>query len=119
MSTKSELLPIERSLWTDGPEAYRRNVDERCLVAFTEMAGVSSRDEIAATVTDGPRWRDLEIEVEGLVEPAPDVAVITYEARAVQGEDGDERRYHALVSSGYVRREDGWKLVFHQQTPLE
>jgi hypothetical protein len=29
----------------------------------------------------------------------------------------DEQEYSALMSSTYVRREDGWKLVFHQQTP--
>lgn len=23
------------------------------------------------------------------------------------------------VSSGYVKRADGWKLAFHQQTPLQ
>jgi hypothetical protein len=27
------------------------------------------------------------------------------------------RDYRALMSSLYVRREDGWKLAFHQQTP--
>ena len=26
--------------------------------------------------------------------------------------------YAALVSTGYVRRDDGWKMMFHQQTPL-
>lgn len=26
--------------------------------------------------------------------------------------------YHALVSTGYVRRGDGWKMAFHSQTPL-
>jgi hypothetical protein len=33
------------------------------------------------------------------------------------GNRGDES-YRALVSSGYARRDDGWKMVFHQQTPL-
>jgi hypothetical protein len=26
---------------------------------------------------------------------------------------------HALVSSGYRKRPDGWKLAFHQQTLAE
>ncbi len=29
----------------------------------------------------------------------------------------DGQRYSALMSSFYVRRADGWKLAFHQQTP--
>lgn len=33
----------------------------------------------------------------------------------VAGRDGQE--YSAVMSSLYVRREDGWKLAFHRQTP--
>lgn len=29
----------------------------------------------------------------------------------------DDTAYSALMSSVYVRRGDGWKLAFHQQTP--
>lgn len=115
MTTVEELLPIEKSLWTDGPEAYRRHVDGKCLLAFTKMAGVSNRDEIVATVAAGPRWRELEFDVQGLVQPAADVALLTYRVSAIRG---DDERYRALVGSGYVRRDDGWKLMYHQQTPL-
>lgn len=115
MTTVEELLPIEKSLWTGGPDAYREHVDETCLLAFTEMARVSSRDEVVATVADEPRWQELEIDVQGLVQPTPDVAIFTYRASAVRG---DDERYRALVGSGYVRRDDGWKLMYHQQTPL-
>ncbi|MGE0397455.1 MAG: hypothetical protein AB7T06_12085 [Kofleriaceae bacterium] len=113
---KDELLAIERALWSGGPEAYRRHVDDECLVAFTAMAGVKRRDEVAASVEGGPRWRDLEMELQGLLTPTETVAILTYRARAVRGND---ERYSALVSSAYVRRQDGWKLIFHQQTPLD
>lgn len=115
MAVQDELLSIEERLWTGGPEAYRENVDDECLVGFTEMAGVMTRDEIARSVEEGSRWRDLEIEVAGLLRPADGVVFLTYRAGALRG--GDDR-YRALVSSGYVRRDDGWKLTFHQQTPL-
>lgn len=115
MAIRDELLDIERELWTAGPEAYHDNLDEECLVAFTSMSGISTRGQIAATVGEGPRWRDLEIQVDGLIQPTGDVAILTYRASAVRGEG---ENYRAVVSSGYVRREDGWKMVFHQQTPL-
>lgn len=115
MTTKDEILEIERSLWTDGPDAYHRHLDTECLTAFTGMAGVSTRDEVAATVAEGPRWRNLDIDVQGVVEPTSDVALLTYEASAARGKD---ESYRALVSSGYVRRDEAWKLMFHQQTPL-
>ena len=115
MSMREELLSIERELWSGGAEAYHAHVDDRCLVAFTGMAGVMTREEVAGTVTDGPRWRDVEIDVEGLLEPTADTAVLTYRASARRGES---ESYRALVSSGYARRDGAWKLVFHQQTPV-
>lgn len=115
MTLENELLAIEQSLWTGGTETYRRHLDADCLVAFTEMAGVSSRDQIADTVSGTERWRELQTEVEGILSPTPEVALLTYRASAVRGEG---ERYRALVSSGYVRRGEEWKLMFHQQAPL-
>jgi hypothetical protein len=43
-------------------------------------------------------------------------AVITYECSAKRK---NGQPYHALVSSGYAKRADGWKLAFHHQTPLQ
>jgi hypothetical protein len=45
------------------------------------------------------------------------MAVLSYEASAKRGASGEA--YHALVSSGYVKRGGEWKLAFHQQTPLK
>lgn len=118
MGLKSDLLSIERELWTGGADAYHRNLDDDCLVAFTEMAGVWSREKVAGSVEEGERWRDVEIEVEGFLRPQADVALLTYRARAVRGEGEDEERYHARVSSGYVDRDGQWKMAFHHQTPL-
>lgn len=114
MSLQEDLLSIERELWTGRAESYRENVDESCLVAFPEMAGVWTRDRLAATVEGPERWRELKIEVEGFHRPIPEMALFTYRARATRG---DNERYEALVSSAYVRRGGGWKLTFHQQTP--
>lgn len=43
-----------------------------------------------------------------------DTAVVAY---GVDAERAGSPPYSALMSSTYVRREDGWKLAFHQQTP--
>jgi hypothetical protein len=115
MSLRDELLAIERHLWSGGKAAYRRALDDDCLLAFVATAGVSSRDSIAEQADPG-RWRDLEVELEGFLQPTADVALLTYLARVVRA---DQQRYTARVSSGYVKRPGGWKLMFHQQTPLE
>ena len=115
MTTQDELLQLERSFWTGDADWYRGNLDSSCLVAFTEMAGLFAREDIAAMIKGGDRWRNLDLEPKGMVEPAPGVAILTYEARAKRANGED---YTAVVSSGYVRRDGAWKMAFHQQTPL-
>jgi hypothetical protein len=114
MNLQDDLLTMERKLWSGGQAAYRGTLDDDCLIAFTEMAGVTSRDSIAKQA-DANRWHGLDIEVEGFLQPTADVALLTYHATAVRGED---EPYEARVSSGYVRRGGDWKMMFHQQTPL-
>jgi hypothetical protein len=114
-AVEKDLLALERQFWTGDAAFYERNVDESCLVAFNrDMAGVMSNKEIAATVKDGARWQDLEIELKGLVTPSDDTAILSYEARAKR-QNGEP--YAALVSTGYAKRDGRWKMVFHQQTP--
>jgi hypothetical protein len=114
-SVEQDLLALEKQFWTGDSAFYEQNVDESCLVAFnSDMAGVMSNSDLAATVKNGNRWKDIEIELRGLVKPSDDTAILSYQARATR--DNSER-YAALVSSGYAKRDGRWKLVFHQQTP--
>jgi hypothetical protein len=115
MSLESDLLRIEDNFWTGGPEAYRRHADEQCLVAFSELAGVMSRDDIAKSAEKG-RWTDVSLKHKGMAQLSDTSAVVTYECNAKRK---DGQPYHALVSSGYIKRPEGWKLAFHQQTPLQ
>jgi len=112
---QEQLLDLDRRLWSGGPDEYRAILDDDCLVAFGQTAGVSDREAVARTVETPQRWHDVELEPEGVVQPTAGVAILTYRASATRGKD---EHYRALVSSGYVKRGDGWKLMFHQQTPL-
>ena len=69
MNVRDDLFAMERKLWSGGKAEYQRTLDEKCLIAFTEMAGVSSRDEIADQA-GANRWQDLEIDGRGF--PAAD-----------------------------------------------
>ena len=62
-------------------------------------------------------WPELNLNLQftGLVQPTPAVEVVAYDCTA-RRKDGAP--YHALISSGYVKREGGWKLAFHQQTEI-
>lgn len=116
MSLEQDLLAIEEKFWTGGPVAYQQHTDEKCLVAFSEkMAGVMSKKDIAKSAEKG-RWKDVSMKQKGLAKLSDSAVVITYECNAKRK---DGQPHHALVSSGYVNRGDGWKLAFHQQTALE
>jgi hypothetical protein len=115
-ANREAVLRLERSFWTGDADFYRANLDDPVLVAFTEMSGAVSREDVAATIKDGARWRDVVFVEKGFVVPQPGLALLTYEAKA---ERADGEAYTALVSSAYVKRADGWKLAFHQQTPLD
>lgn len=114
MALQDELIVLERGFWTEGADYYRMHVDRSCLIAFAEMAGIYDADSIAKTV-QGARWTDLRIEPVGFMRLADGAAILCYEASATR--EGEP--YRALASSGYVRREDVWKMVFHQQTRIE
>ena len=115
-ASKKELLELERGFWTGNSAFYAANADTECLVAFPRMAQAMSNAELAETAKNPNRWRNLEIELKGIVEPGSDIVMLTYEARATR-ENGEP--YAALVSTGYVHRVNGWKMMFHSQTPME
>jgi hypothetical protein len=115
VALREELLTLEKRFWTGDATYYRQNLDDSCMIAFTEMTGVFEKDDIAATIKSGSRWRNVAISLKGILGPAPGIALITYHADATR-ESGEP--YAALVSSGYVRRDGTWKLAFHQHTPL-
>ena len=46
MTISQDLIAIEKKFWTSGEAFYRQNVDDTCLIAFTEMAGVFDKAEI-------------------------------------------------------------------------
>lgn len=116
LASEKELLEIEKGFWTLGEAYFKANADKECLVAFPEMAQAMNNAELAATAKNTNRWRDLTMSVKGMVEPGFDVVMLTYEAHATR-ENGEP--YSALVSTGYVHRASGWKMMFHSQTPLK
>lgn len=115
MALEDDLFALEERFWPGDAAFYRTHLDERCVVAFTEMAGAMPKEQIAGMIKEGQRWRELTLVRKGFYQPTADVAILTYEMTAARDSGAP---HHAHVSSVYVRRGDGWKMAFHQQTPL-
>lgn len=119
MELEEELFELEKGFWMNGKDHFLAQLDEECLLAFPqmgEMHGVHSRETIAATATMPGRWKELEVSNRHLLQPAEDFAIISYRADVKRADDVP---YSALIGSAYVRRGNGWKLVFHQHSPVD
>lgn len=115
VTLERELLELDRGFWIGGEDYFLAHVDARCMLLFAEMQGVHTREEVAATARGGARWRDVRPSKVLVHQPAPDFALIGYEAKATRA---DGTPYHALIGSAYVRRGGAWKLSFHQHSKL-
>ncbi len=118
MTVKEELFGIEEGFWLSGTKHFSDNLDDLCLLAFPqagEMHGVFSREQVSATANPSNRWRNLSMSDRHLLLPNDNSAIISYKAKVTRA-DGEP--YSAIVTSGYVRRDAGWKLIFHQHSPM-
>lgn len=118
MPLENDLFDIEQGFWLHGKEHFLEHLDDECLLAFPqvgEMHGVRTRDEVAATATTSTRWLDLNVTDRHIVHAGENVTIISYRADVKRA---DGQPYSALVSSAYVRRANGWKLAFHQHSPI-
>lgn len=119
MSPEQELFQIEEGFWLADATHFLDHLDVNCLLAFPQagqMHGVYVREYVARTVSTAPgRWKDLAISDRQILQPTSEVAIVSYRADVLRA---DGQPYAALVSSGYVRRADGWKLMFHQHSPV-
>ena len=116
MALEQDLMKLEKGFWTEGGDYYRDHVDDECMVAFEDMAGVHSNEEIAGMNPGAGNWLNVKMDEKGLLEVSDESAILTYEASATR-KTGES--YHALCSTGYAKRDGEWKMVFHQQTPLK
>lgn len=119
--TEDDLVRLEdegwRALSTSGEAArefYAASLDDTVVMLLPGGLVLDDRAAILEAMSGQP-WESYELHDAQAFRPGPDTGVVTYRAFARRA--GAEP-YSALMSSVYVRRADGWKLVLHQQTPL-
>jgi hypothetical protein len=94
-------------------EFYERVLDRAVVMLLPGGMVLDDRAAIIEAMSGKP-WSSYQLRDLRAFHPTPDTGVVTYEVSAQR--DGGPP-YSALLSSLYVRRDDGWKLTFHQQTP--
>ena len=110
-----ELEALERRGWDalcgpDGAAFYADLMADDGLMVFPGM--VLGKEQTLAAIEAAPPWASYELADVRVIDAAADAALVTY--RATASGDGE---YRALMTSAYVKRDGGWRLVLHQQTP--
>jgi hypothetical protein len=114
-----ELTALETEGWealsSDGETArafYDRILDVDPVMVLPGGLVLENRHEVLASMSGAP-WTSFDLEDLEARIVSDDLAIVTYRAIA----ERKHGEYVALMSSVYVRRADGWRLVLHQQTP--
>lgn len=113
MISDAELLALEKNFWTGDAPFYDRHLSEDATMVFPAPTGVLRRDQIVTSAATAPRWRAVRIHDPFIARPSASVAVLTYQAEAIRGE---EPPYSAQVTSVYTLGAGDWRLAFHQQS---
>lgn len=120
MGNDDDLAALEYRGWqalsTSGAAAaafFTEVLDHEVLMLLPGGMVLSDRDDIVRSMSGQP-WATYRLDGTRVLRPAADTGLVTY--GVVARREGTPE-YSALVSSLYVRREDGWKMAFHQQTP--
>ena len=115
-----DLATLEEQGWqalSTSPDAavafYGRVLDDAVEMLLPGGMRLVDRATVLAAM-GGPSWTAFTLEDLLVRQLTVDSALVSY--GVVAQRDGAPP-YSALMSSVYVRRADGWKLTFHQQTP--
>ena len=117
MSTKESLPDLERQLWNADEAFYRETLSDNAVMVFPEPTGILERSAVLESLGGADRWRRIDFDDERLIEVDDDTVQQVYRAVAERSEDGSE--YTAPITSTYIEANGSWRLVSHQQTPID
>jgi hypothetical protein len=95
-------------------EFYGAVLADDAVMIFQGGLLIEGKREILNSLSGQP-WESFSMEEPRVISLSEGVAVVVYRVVA-RRKDSDA--YQALVSSTYALRDDEWKLVVHQQTPV-
>jgi hypothetical protein len=114
-----ELAVLEREGWdalsTSGEAArafFEHVLDDNVVMLLPGGTALDERAGIIESMSGQP-WTRFSLGDVRTFRPTPVTGLVTYGVDA----ERDGQTYSALMSSLYVRRDTGWKMAFHQQTP--
>jgi Domain of unknown function (DUF4440) len=119
MSLERTLLDMEEEGWKalsgGDPKAFYDDIlTEDAVMILPPPAGMLSRAQALKSMEAAP-WSRFDIRDPSVIELSDESALLTYEVTAQRS---GAPEYVALMTSAYVKANEGWKLALHQHTPL-
>ncbi|MFT7135501.1 MAG: hypothetical protein ACI80I_001498 [Akkermansiaceae bacterium] len=114
MKTDATLWDMEERFWTEGADSARHMTAKDAVFVFPYPTGILRGDALWREADVAQRWRSVVMS-ERHVSVQGNIAVVAYR---VSAERGDTPIYEALCTSTYVRDDDKWVRLTHQQTPV-
>lgn len=114
MTTDDTLWEMEERFWTQGADAARHMATKDAVFVYPYPAGILRGDMLWREADVAQRWRSVVMSDRHLSRMGA-IAVLTY---GVSAERGDAPIYTALCTSTYVKDDNKWLRLTHQQTPV-
>jgi len=109
-----EIWELERRCWTDGRAFYKEIITDDSAYAFPPPMGIFKGAAFVDQMgEDGPC---VSVEFENQITRDLGNTVITIYVGKGKSVDGSIRKSHC--STIWEKRDDGWKLAVHHQTPV-
>ena len=107
------LWAMEERFWTSGADSARATTLSNAVMIVPYPPGILQGDQIWDYLRERTGWRSV-VMTERRVVRCSDIASLSYQVLA---EKLDVPIYHALCASTYLRDDDKWLRISHQQTP--
>jgi hypothetical protein len=114
---QQELWKMEEAFWRGDEAYYERTLASKATMVMPAPAGIMNRADTIEAIRNAPRWCSVEFADAHCLSAAEQTCILIYRALAKRSQD--RASYEALCSSVYVRSQDAWQLLLHQQTPLD
>ncbi|MEH6646729.1 hypothetical protein [Sulfitobacter sp.] len=114
MTAEATLWELEEKFWTQGADSARSMTAKGAVFVFPYPVGILSGNNLWREAEVAQRWRSVVMSDRYYLRKG-NIAVLAYQASA---ERDAEAIYEALCTSTYVKDEDGWLRMMHQQTPI-
>jgi len=114
MTAVNTLWDLEERFWTQGGDSARHTTAEGAVFVLPYPAGILQGDAIWRERNIAERWRSVVMS-ERCISRQDDIAVLAYR---VSAERGGEPIYEALCTSTYLKDDDNWLRLSHQQNPV-